>query len=173
LHTERVETKRGISNVLGAVLPHYKYSSLTELNAVLKIYNVVADRGKEEGIIYQKGGLTYRVLDEKGNKIGVPIKASSIYSKPTLKNLEEKFRENEVEKKEHLKALKTSIDWIMLKPPKSLEAFKQALEREKISLVIRQNESGLVYGLTYIDHGTRCVFNGSDIGKEYSAKGNP
>ena len=45
-----------------------------------------------------------------------------------------------------------------------------ALEKEKINLVIRQNDNGIVYGLTYIDHNTKCVFNGSDIGKEYSAK---
>lgn len=58
----------------------------------------------------------------------------------------------------------------MIRPPKSLQAFKQALEKEKISLVIRQNDNGIVYGLTYIDHNTKCVFNGSDIGKDYSAK---
>jgi len=58
----------------------------------------------------------------------------------------------------------------MVKPPKSLQAFKEALEKEKINLVIRQNNNGVVYGLTYIDHKTKCVFNGSDIGKEYSAK---
>ncbi|MFT3680693.1 MAG: relaxase/mobilization nuclease domain-containing protein [Chitinophagaceae bacterium] len=164
-------TKRGITNVLDAVLPHYKYTSLAELNAVLKLYNLLADRGKEGGIIHQKNGLVYRVLDEKGNKIGVPIKASSIHSKPTLSFLEAKFKENEPVKYEHKNRLKTSIDWILLKPPKSLAAFKQALEKEKISLVIRQNEQAVVYGLTYVDHNTRCVFNGSDIGKQYSAKG--
>jgi hypothetical protein len=85
--------------------------------------------------------------------------------------VETKFKENELLKQEHKKNLKTSIDWIMVKPPKSLQAFKLALEKEKINLVIRQNDSGIVYGLTYIDHNTKCVFNGSDIGKEYSAKG--
>ena len=59
----------------------------------------------------------------------------------------------------------------MVKPQKSLLAFKEALQKEKINLVIRQNDNGIIYGLTYIDHNTKCVFNGSDIGKEYSAKG--
>jgi hypothetical protein len=164
-------TKRGIVNVLDAVLPKYKYASLSELNAILKLYNLTADRGKEEGIIFIKGGLVYRVLDERGNKIGVPIKASSIYNKPTLSYLEKKFEENESMKKEYRKNLKTSIDWIMVKPPKSLLAFKEALQKEKINLIVRQNDNGIIYGLTYIDHNTKCVFNGSDIGKEYSAKG--
>ena len=163
-------TKRGITNVLDDVLSRYKYASLAELNAILKLYNLMADRGKEDGIIYQKRGLVYRVLDDKGNKIGVPIKASSIYNKPTLSFLEERFKENEILKQEFKKTLKTSIDWIMIKPPKNLRAFRQVLEKEKISLVVRQNESGIIYGLTYIDHNTKCVFNGSDIGKDYSAK---
>lgn len=163
-------TKRAITNVLDAVLPHYKYASLAELNAVLKLYNVTADRGKEKGIIFRKNGLVYRVLDEKGNKIGMPIKASSIYNKPTLAYLEKTFSENEALKKEYKKTLKTSIDWIMVKPPKSLQAFRDALQKEKISLVIRQNDSGFIYGLTYIDHNTKSVFNGSQIGKEYSSK---
>ena len=163
-------TKRGIINVLDAVLPKYKYASLAELNAVLKLYNLTADRGKEEGIIFRRGGLVYRVLDQQGNKIGVPIKASSIYYKPTLSFLQKKYKENELLKQEHKKRLKTSIDWIMVKHPKNLEAFKQALQKEKINLVIRQNDNGVIYGLTYIDHNTKCVFNGSDIGKDYSAK---
>jgi len=166
----RSETKRGITSVLGAILSNYKYASLAELNAVLKLYNLVADRGKEEGIIFKKRGLVYRILDDKGNKIGVPVKASSIYNKPTLSYLEIKFKENEILKQEYKKSLKTSIDWIMIKPPKSLQAFKMALEKERINLVIRQNDKGIVYGLTYIDHNTKCVFNGSDISKEYTAK---
>jgi len=166
----RSATKQGITNVLNAVLPRYKYTSLPELNAILKLYNVMADRGREGGLIHQKRGLIYRALDEKGNKVGVPIKASSIYIKPTLKYLEKRFTENEIIKQEFRKSIKTSIDWIMVRPQKNLEAFKLALEKEKISLVIRQNENGIIYGLTYIDHNTKCVFNGSDIGKDYSAK---
>ncbi|GAC1483778.1 MAG: conjugal transfer protein MobB [Flavisolibacter sp.] len=170
LNYGKAETKRGISNILGAVIDHYKFTSLAELNAILKLYNLVADRGSEQSLIYKKNGLLYRALNEKGNRIGVPIKASSIFSKPTLSYLEERFKENEILKQEFRKALKTSIDWIMVRPPKSLQAFKQSLEKEKISLVVRQNDKGIIYGLTYIDHNTKCVFNGSDIGKDYSAK---
>ena len=166
----RSATKRSITNVLDAIIPNYKYASLAELNAVLKLYNLVADRGREEGIIFKKEGLIYRVLDERGDKIGVPIKASSIYNKPTLSYLQKKFKENELAKQEYKKSLKTSIDWIMVKHPENLEAFRLSLQKEKIILIVRQNDNGIIYGLTYIDHKTKCVFNGSDIGKDYSAK---
>jgi len=164
------ETKRSISNLLRSVIDQYKYTSLAELNAVLKLYNVMADRGEEDSRIFKKHGLLYRVLDEKGNKIGVPIKASSIPDKPTLFNLEKKFSENKIRREADKKHLKNTIDWIMIKPLKSLEQFKEALQKEKISVVIRQNEEGIIYGLTYIDHHTKSVFNGSDIGKAYAAK---
>jgi hypothetical protein len=91
----KMETKRAIQNVLDVVIDQYKYSSIAELNAVLRQYNVVADRGKEDSIIYQKKGLYYRALDDGGNKIGVPIKASLFHQKPTLNFLEEKFKQNE------------------------------------------------------------------------------
>ncbi len=163
------QTKRGITNVLDAVLNQYKYASLPELNAILKLYNIVADRGQEGGFIFNKNGLVYRVVDEQGNKVGVPIKASDIYSKPTLAFLQQKFIVNATLKQPHKKRLKTAIDWALLKPC-SLQQLEEALQKENIRLVKRQNEQGIIYGLTYIDLQTKCVFNGSDIGKEYSAK---
>ena len=165
------ETRRSISNVLNAVINHFKYTSLAELNAILQQYNVEADRGRETGIVYKSGGLFYRLLDGQGNKVGVPIKASLIHSKPTLKNLEKKFRENETLRQPDKKRLKTSIDWVLAKSPGSLEAMINALKKEGVQAVLRENNQGLVYGITFIDFRTKAVFNGSDIGKPYSAAG--
>jgi hypothetical protein len=166
----KTETKRSITNVLDAVIDRYKYTSLAELNAVLKLYNVMADRGNEEGRIYKNRGLTYRILDENGQKVGVPIKASDMYSKPTLNRLEEQFVKNEQLRKADLKPVKTSIDWVLAQRPETFQNFIRALEKERIQVAVRQNEKGFMYGLTYVDHTTQSVFNGSDIGKTYSAK---
>ncbi len=46
-----------------------------------------------------------------------------------------------------------------------------ALEKERIHVVVRQNKESIIYGITYVDHQTKCVFNGTDLGKQYSAKG--
>jgi hypothetical protein len=45
----------------------------------------------------------------------------------------------------------------------------KALQKENIIIFLRQNDQGIVYGITYIDHKTKCVFNGSHLGKQYSA----
>ena len=167
------ETKRAIGNVLGKVLNTYAYSSLHELNAILKLYNVVADEGSEGSRTRQYEGLVYRVLDERGNKVGTPIKAS-LYNwdkRPTLKFLRERFEIN-AGKKEGLKArVKTAIDFALLRDKMDLSRFIEELKKEGIDVVVRQNVNGIIYGLTYVDHKKAVVFNGSDLGKQYSAKG--
>lgn len=164
-------TKAAISNILGIVIPQYKYGSLAELNAILKLYNVVADRCGEESLTYKHKGLLFRVLDEKGNKVATPIKASLFYMKPTLRNLENRFSENEKLKQPYAKRLRTSIDYVLLKKAGAgLQQLISDLNKERISVVLRQNKEGIIYGITYVDHQTKSVFNGSDLGKAFSAK---
>ena len=167
----KIETKRAIQNVLDVVINHYKYSSIAELNAVLKQYNVMADRGTENSRVYQKKGLYYRALDDNGNKIGVPIKASLFHQKPTLNFLDKKFQLNESLKPDLKKHVKIAIDWALHKKAQTLSSLEKDLQKEGIQTVIRRNNEGIVYGMSYIDYKNKVVFNGSDLGKEYSAKG--
>jgi hypothetical protein len=164
------EIKRSISNVLRTVLNGYKFSSLHELNAVLQLYNINAERGEKSSRMYEKGGLVYRVLDDKGNKVGTPIKASLFYMKPTLKMLEQKFNENAKLKEPFKQKLQTGVKWVLRKQPKDIAAFAKALQGEGICLVIRRGKENVIYGLTYVDHKNKVVVNGSDLGKEFSAK---
>ncbi len=90
----QTETKRAITNIVNTIIRQYNFTSLPELNAVLKQYNVVADRGNEDTRMFQKNGLLYSATNDQGNKLGVAIKASAIYNKPTLKNLEQQFQKN-------------------------------------------------------------------------------
>jgi hypothetical protein len=167
----KMETKRAIQNVLDTVINQYKYSSLPELNAVLKQHNVMADWGTENSITYQKKGLYYRVLDESGNKIGVPVKASLFHQKPTLNFLEQKFEQDAALKSEFKKRIKVRIDWALHGKTHTLGSLEKDLLKDGIQVVIRRNEEGMVYGMTYIDYKNKVVFNGSDLSKEYSAKG--
>jgi Relaxase/Mobilisation nuclease domain len=171
VHYGKVATKQAISNVLDKVLRVYRFSSLAELNAVLRLYNITADRGKEGSIVHRYGGLNFRVLDAQGEKIGVPIKASSLHLKPTLTRLEEMFKRNEEIKVDHKKKCQQTIDWILLRKPLNFSGLEDQLRKENITLIKRINSEGRVYGLTFIDHNSKCVFNGSDLGKGYSAQG--
>ncbi|WP_121356744.1 relaxase/mobilization nuclease domain-containing protein [Flavisolibacter nicotianae] len=162
------ETKRAIAGIVMAVFQSYRFNSLAEYNAALRQFNVVADRGKEGGRIYRNGGLVYRLLDESGNKVGVPIKASSIPCSPTLKTLEQKFSQNEPLKWSAKLRLKTLLDDSLLTAG-SLTQFSERLAAQNVYLLPPQNGDGKVYGITFVDNRTKCVFNGSDIGTAYSA----
>lgn len=163
-----MDIKRSITNVLNTVIHRYRFTSLPELNAVLKLYNLEADRGSMDGRIYKNAGLHYRILDSNGNKIGVPIKASSIYFKPTLTFLEKKFKDNEELRKPFMRKLKTSIDWTIARKPASIDHFIRLLEKEKVATLLHKNKDGFAYGVTFIDYRSSCVFKGSDVGKEYT-----
>jgi len=163
------ETKRSISNVVRAVFSQYRFSSLPEFNAALKQFNVVADRGKEEGRIYKNRGLIYRILDAQGNKVGVPIKASAIGCKPILDNLEKKFRINEPAKESLKQRTKNAIDDCLQTSPANINNLVAALRQKQIYTVLRQNTEGRLYGITFVDNQNKVVFNGSDLGKGYSA----
>jgi hypothetical protein len=166
-----VPTKRTIANIVNAVIRSYKFTSLAEFNAVLKQFNVLADRGKEDTLMFQKKGLIYSLLDEKGLKIGIPIKSSSIYNKPTLRNLELQFDKNKELRKPFRDDLKVRIEQILGKYTElTRKTFVSELRKQNIHLVFRQNNEGFIYGLTFVDHQNRTVFNGSDLGKTYSAK---
>lgn len=163
------ETKRSISNVVGAVFSQYKFTSLPEFNAALKQFNVIADRGKEEGRIYRNRGLVYRILDSDGNKVGVPIKASSLGCKPILDNLEKRFAANEVAKEPLKQRTKNTIDECLQSSHSSIKNLVTALLQKQIFAVPRQNAEGRLYGITFVDNQNKVVFNGSDLGKGYSA----
>lgn len=166
------DSKKAIAGILNAIIPNYKYTTIGELNAVLNLYNISSEQGKEDSKMFLHKGLVYQILDDKKTPIGVPIKASSFYSKPTLKNLEEKFIRNKSARIPHLKKIRNAIDLIFLKNNNiSLHDLQNILLKEGISTVYRKNAQGLLYGITYVDHTTKCVFNGSVLGTSYAAKG--
>ncbi|MDN3653994.1 relaxase/mobilization nuclease domain-containing protein [Ferruginibacter paludis] len=163
------ETKRSISNVVSAVFSQYKFSSLPEFNAALKQFNIVADRGKEDGRIYKSRGLVYRILDAQGNKVGVPIKASTIGCKPILDNLEKKFLINESAKESLKQRTKNAIDDCLQTSSASMNNLVATQRQKQIYTVLRRNAEGRLYGITFVDNQNKVVFNGSDLGKGYSA----
>lgn len=167
-----IDSKRAVASILNAVVPQYKYTTLGELNAVLNLYNVRAERGKEDSKMFQNKGLIYQILDENKKPVGVPIKASSFYSKPVLSKLEIKFAAAKASRVSNMKRTRNAVDLLLIKNPGiTLSELETRLANQGIHAAIRKNEKGFIYGITYVDHVTRCVFNGSALGTEYAAQG--
>ncbi|WP_286971880.1 relaxase/mobilization nuclease domain-containing protein [Flavobacterium sp. UBA4854] len=167
----KAESRRAINSVLNKVLFDYKYSNLPELNAVLNLYNVHADRGSEESRVFKNNGLLYKILDQNSKPIGVPIKASEFYTRPTLKFLEEKFRINETKKQYCKNHVRNTLKQAFFDERiTSVERLSERLKDEAIHTVLRKSSEGKLYGITFIDFKTQSVVNGSSLGKEFSAK---
>lgn len=163
-------TKNEISNIVRTVAKYYRYANFKEYSDILKEYNVLAKLGEPGTRMEKAGGLVYQLLDRKtGEGIGVPIKSSSIYEKPTLKNIEARYEQNRESRKDYRQRIVRTVDK-MLEQPTDNASFIAALKAENIIADFKKNEEGYIYGITYIDKTTCCFFNGSDVGKSYSAK---
>lgn len=163
------QTKHAMRNVLLMAHQNYKFTSLAEYNAVLRQWNVLADRGSKDSRIYKRGGLVYRVLDENGKKVGVPIKASDYYFKPTLANLEVKFKEHKTGREPTLEKIREKIADVLAQRPDSLSAFSQLLSAKNIEAVVYRGKEDQVFGITFVDNDLRVAVKGSDVDKGYSA----
>lgn len=163
-------TKNEISNIVRVISKHYRYASFKEYSDILREYNVLANRGEPNTKMYEKGGLLYQLLDNKtGKAVGVPIKSSSIYEKPTLKNIEARYEKNKEIRKNYRQRIMRTIDKA-LTVASDKQSFISLLNVENIIADFKINEDGYTYGVTFIDKATCCFFNGSDIGKGYGAK---
>jgi len=164
-------TKKQLGNITGAVMRDYAYTSFAEYKAVLAQFGVHVDRGFEDSVMFEKKGLVYSIAGSDGNPVGVPFKASAFYKGATMKELEKRFDRNAEKRKAFKQSLKERIDSVVDRYSSvKKETLVKELARDQVALVLRRNEAGLIFGLTFIDHKHRTVFNGSDLGKVYSAK---
>jgi len=167
---EAGNVKKQIANNVKALMQSYRFTSLPEFRALLSIYNIGIEEvsGETRGKNYR--GLVYSALDNEGNKVGNPIKSSSIAKSVGHAALVKKVSLSAKLIKENglTKRVKPILD-TAIKNYRSRASFEAELLRSGISVVFRENEEGRIYGATFIDHENRAVFNGSKIGKAYSA----
>ena len=160
-----------MTHVLNVVIDKYKYTSLQELNAILRLYNVRALRGQPSSVLYKKKGLLYCALDEKGKTVGQPIKASAFHNKPTLKNLEKRFAFNLSLRQPYQSRITNAIEWTLAKRSLDLAALRAALQKEHITTILQKDRSGQPLNIWYLDQQTHCIFDGAALGDRYTAQG--
>lgn len=162
--------KRQLANVVKPLLKMYRFQSVGEFRALLSLYNISLEevRGEVNGRAYH--GIVYSALDKNGEKTGTPIKSSTLGKMTGSAELEKLMRQSgTVIKDKNLKAHTHKIVASQLKAATSEADFRKALQDESIDLVLRRNDTGRIYGVTFIDHRNRVVLNGSRLGKEFSA----
>ena len=163
--------KGQISNVVKYLKDEYHFQSLGEYNALLSVFNINAKhiRGESEGNLFN--GIIYNATTNQGDLIGSPIKSSSIGKSVGYDALNREMKKTSDKIKKKKLNLKQSIGIITnaKRNSKMRDQFLSLLKLNNIDVVFRENETGRIYGVTFIDHNNRMVYNGSRLGKEFSA----
>lgn len=164
------DIKSQIVSVVRHLPSYYQFQSLGEYNALLSFFNITAEKveGKLRGKIQK--GLVYIPLNENGERIGHPFKASLFGKHAGLAALELHFSKNTAAMKDHptKQTLKAAITIALQSTTEEL-SFKRQLAQQGINTLVRRNERGRIYGVTFIDHNSKTSWNGSRLGKEFSA----
>lgn len=162
--------KSQIASVIRHLPNYYRYQTLGEYNALLSLFNVTTEKveGKLQGKMQQ--GLLYIPLNEKGERAGHPFKASLFGKNAGVLALELHFTKSKEALKDHptKPTLKAAVT-IALQSTSNEQAFKKQLAEQGINVVVRRNDTGRIYGMTFIDHNSKTVWNGSNLSKELSA----
>jgi hypothetical protein len=164
------DIKSQMASVIRNLPKYYKFEGFGTYNALLSLFNITAEEVKGEFDGIPKQGLVYFALNEKEKKASNPFKASLFGKQAGYVQLQQHYeRSRELLKNEPSKALlKTTIEMCLQKASEEKE-FKKLLLERGINTVVRRNTQGRVYGITFVDHSSKSVWNGSQIGKNLSA----
>ena len=172
--TPKVDTTKGnikeqVASALRTVLKHYRFCSLGELNAILSAYNLAVEEVKTEFRGKKYDGLVYVPTNDKGDKISTPIHASDIGRGMGYTAVQNRMQKSKQAIKPLISVIRYRVLQTMRTSPKTEEELRQRLEEQGLRAVIRKNESGRIYGITFIDDKVGVVLNGSRLGKGYAA----
>ena len=172
--TPKIDTTQGnikeqVANVARMVLKHYRFCSLGELNAILSAYNLTVEEIKTEFRGKKYDGLVYVPTDDKGGKVSIPIHASDIGRGVGYTAVQNRIQKSKQAIKPLIPAIRHRILEVMCSSPQTEKALQQRLEEQDLRAVIRKNESGRIYGITFIDDKVGVALNGSRLGKGYAA----
>lgn len=161
--------KEQVASVVRMVLKHYKFCSLGELNAILSKYNLTVEEVKTEFRGKKYDGLVYVPTDDKGGKVSTPINASDIGRGVGYTAVQNRMQKSIQAIKPLISIIRYRVLQTMRTSPKTEEELQQRLEEQGLRVFIRKNESGRIYGITFIDDKAGIALNGSRLGKGYAA----
>ncbi|RRJ92904.1 conjugal transfer protein MobB [Flavobacterium macacae] len=164
------DIKSQIASIVRHLPNHYSFSTMGGYNALLSLFNITAEEVKGERNGQPVNGLVYVALDEKGNKVSNPFKASLFGKDAGVAQLQKHFEQSNEKMKTNPArfALKNTIE-LAIHTTKNESEFKKQLTEQGINTVVRRNNEGRIYGMTFIDHKSRSVWNASALDRNLSA----
>ena len=172
--TPKIDTTRGnikeqVANIVRMVLKYYRFCSLGELNAILSKYNLAVEEVKTEFRGKKYDGLVYVPTDDKSNKVSTPIHASDIGRGVGYTAVQNRMQKSKQTIKPLIPTVRNKVLQTMRTSPNTEKELRQRLEEQGLRVVIRKNDNGRIYGITFIDDEQGVALNGSRLGKGYAA----
>ena len=161
--------KEQVASVVRMVLGHYRFCSLGELNAILSAYNLAVEEIKTEFRGKKYDGLVYVPTDDKSYKISTPINASDIGRGVGYTAVQNRMQKSKQTVKPLIPTIRNKVLQAMRTSPETEKDLRKRLEEQGLRVTIRKNESGRIYGITFLDDEQGIALNGSRLGKGYSA----
>jgi len=164
------DVKSQVASVIRHLPNYYQFQTLGEYNALLFLFKITTEKVEGELHGNAQQGLLYIPLNEKGERAGHPFKASLFGKNAGLQALELHFAKCKKGLKDTptKQILQTAVT-IALQSTDNEQAFQKQLGEQGINIVVRRNDAGRIYGMTFIDHNSKSVWNGSRFSKELSA----
>ena len=164
--TPQIDTTQGnikeqVASALRTVLKHYRFCSLGELNAILSAYNLVVEEVKTEFRGKKYDGLVYVPTDDKGGKVSTPIHASDIGRGVGYTAVQNRMQKSKQTIKPLISTVRNKVLQTMRTSPNTEKELRQRLEEQGLRVVIRKNDNGRIYGITFIDDKAGIALNGS------------
>jgi hypothetical protein len=164
------DLKSQSASVVRYLPKNYKFQSIGEYNALLSLFNITAEEVKGTLHGEPRQGIVYFALNENGEKASNPFKASLFGKQAGYLKLQDHLKSSsESLKNESSKPLLKNIIEVAMNLTKDEIGFKKHLLDQGINTIVRRNAENRVYGITFIDHNSKIVWNGSRLGKELSA----
>ncbi|SEM65295.1 Relaxase/Mobilisation nuclease domain-containing protein [Chryseobacterium taichungense] len=167
---QRGDIKSQIASVVRHLPKYYSFSTMGSYNALLSLFNITAEEVKGERNGQTVNGLVYMALDDKGEKASNPFKASLFGKDAGVAQLQKHFEQSKEKLKTHSarSVLKNTVE-LAIHTTNNETDFKKQLTEQGINTVVRRNNEGRIYGITFIDHESRSVWNGSALDRNLSA----
>lgn len=170
---EKVNYKNSDVKAQGAAVVRYvlkygTFQTIGELNVLLGQYNVAAEITKTvyKGKTYE--GIVYVPTDSAGTKIGSPVPSKDLGRGTGLHAVRYAMKKSRKQVLPYLPVLKEAIQSSMNGSP-DIKVFSQRMERKGILFIPRINDSGRIYGVTFLFKDKQVAINGSQLGKQFSA----
>lgn len=162
------DVKSQIAAAVRYILKYGTFQTIGELNVLLGQFNVAAEMTKTvyKGKTYE--GIVYVPTDDTGTKIGSPVPSKDLGRGTGLHAVQYAMKKSRKQVLPYLPVLKEAIQDSMKGNP-DMKVFSQRMERKGILFIPRINDSGRIFGVTFLFKDKQVAINGSQLGKQFSA----